>query len=151
MILGQNGDVVKSASHYTANFNTVSRQTMDEDAKQGKRTEEWRWLMNLKESTSGINLSDFKDQVVQRLGPPTTIIRYGHRLDGIVLVGDRRETGFEASDLAKLEEPFSLIYEPPGWRQRGNDHPFRSLNLDFTADGRLYQWYFDPLPLSSDW
>lgn len=137
---------------YAAAFNVRSKKAREEDLLNGKNRELWERLDELKSKTKSLSLQQDAATVVELLGEAAVAIQYQPRLDEEVLVLDSSSEPLSVKELLATSAPFSLYYQSPDWDPRTANSPLRRrLLLDFTADGKLFQWYFDPVPDSPDW
>jgi hypothetical protein len=136
---------------YGAAFNVRSKKAREEDLLNGKNKELWERLDELKAGTKLLSLQQSAAKVVELLGEPSVTVQHQPRLDGEGLVLDSAYDPLTVKELLATSAPFSLYYQLPNWAHTRASSPLRRLLVDFTADGRLFQWYFDPVPDSPDW
>ncbi|HAV65340.1 MAG TPA: hypothetical protein DCY13_23570 [Verrucomicrobiales bacterium] len=130
----------------------MAHRVREQDLRDGAREEQWSRLYDLKSRSAALELQQGADKAIDLLGEPTGIVRYTVWTEGTTLMKNNSTERFSADQLSIADRPFSLRYDPEGWEHLGRgDYPFRALVLDFTADRKLFQWYFEPLPSSPDW
>lgn len=137
---------------YGAEFNVRSKKAREEDLLNDKNKALWERLDELKAGTKLILLQQDAAMVVELLGEPSVTVQHQPSLDGEGLVLDSAYEPLTVDELLATSAPFSLYYQLPNWAHTRDNSPFRRrLMVNSTADGRLFQWSFDPLPDSPDW
>lgn len=140
------------SSKYSAAFNIRSKKAREEDLWNGENTEAWEWQNRIKAKSESLFLQQSAREVLELLGEPALMIRHWPTLDGNTLVLNKTYDTPPLKKLSAVDLPFSYRYQPEGWdRMRRHNHHLRKLQIDFTVDGKLFQWSFNPLPNSPDW
>jgi len=142
---------IQTSEHGIA-FNNRAREARKQDLLDDKNMELWAWQDETKAKTESLSLQQRADEVIKVLGEPTLMIQHRPRLEGETLVLEKTYDRMSLEELLALEQPFSYYYQPEGWdRMPPDHHHLRKLQVDFTADGKLFQWSFNPLPNLPDW
>lgn len=140
------------SNEHSVAFNEQARAAREADFLNGKNTILWEWQDDIKIKSKSLSLEQRAGEVLKLLGEPSKTMRYQHQQEGEALVSKRTVEKLPLEKVTSLSEPFSLHYEPEGWDLMPPNHQYlRKLQIDFTADGKLFQWRFDRLPNSPDW